>query len=236
MRSAIRPLVAGRCNSEKIIRKLVYDMANDVRRILPVTDHVDKHNTYKTHMEQYKKAMKYGFYFEAILIDYACMEDRLRAALFHIGLLLHESDYKVTAHRSKRVQAFREIIRSYDVKANLGIGSITGKRKIIIAVLNYVRNGVQADENDETKMVLYTKLNDKAKCDEILSLMREIEEWCGYRNEIIHSLMNKNIDSLHDQVAIKAEEGYGLFRQLDKQVQWIKKKQIRKALGMTTTT
>jgi len=44
--------------------------------------------------------------------------------------------------------------------------------------------------------------------------------------------MNKNIDSLRDQVAKKAEEGYNLFRRLDKQVQWIKKKQVRKAIGI----
>jgi len=66
----------------------------------------------------------------------------------------------------------------------------------------------------------------------VLSLLKDIEQWCGYRNEIIHSLMNKNIDSLRDQVAKKAEEGYNLFRRLDKQVQCIKKKQVRKAIGI----
>ena len=207
-------------------------MANTVRRIMPVTDHADKQNTYKIHMEQYKKAMKYGFYFESILIDYSCLEDRLRAALFYIGLLQQESDYKVTANRSKRVSAFKEIVHNYDAKANLGITSISGKRRIVASVFSFASNSKNANCTDEIQKALYKKLHDESKCDEVLSLLKDIEQWCGYRNEIIHSLMNKNIDSLRDQVAKKAEEGHNLFRRLDKQVQWIKKKQVRKAIGI----
>ena len=133
-------------------------MANTVRRIMPVTDHTDKQNTYKIHMEQYKKAMKYGFYFEAILIDYACLEDRLRAALYYIGLLQQESDYKVTANRSKRITAFKEIVHDYDAKANLGITSISGKRRIVTSVFSFARNSKNANCTDEIQKALYKKL------------------------------------------------------------------------------
>ncbi len=38
------------------------------RKIRPVTDGVDKEATYKTQIERYDKAVKNGFYFEAMLI------------------------------------------------------------------------------------------------------------------------------------------------------------------------
>lgn len=40
------------------------------RKIQPVTDGVDKEATYKTQFERYDKAVKNGFYFEAMLIVY----------------------------------------------------------------------------------------------------------------------------------------------------------------------
>ena len=41
------------------------------RKIRPVTDGVDKEAPYKTQIERYDKAVKNGFYFEAMLIVYA---------------------------------------------------------------------------------------------------------------------------------------------------------------------
>lgn len=61
------------------------------RKIRPVTDGVDKEATYKTQIERYDKAVKNGFYFEAMLIVYAIMEDRLRAWLFYSDVLIPDS-------------------------------------------------------------------------------------------------------------------------------------------------
>jgi hypothetical protein len=45
--------------------------------------------------------------------------------------------------------------------------------------------------------------------------------------------MNKNIDSLGDEVAVKANEGMKLARFLDSQVKILKKKNVvRKAAGL----
>ena len=65
------------------------------RLIDPVNDNKDKENTYRTNLRRYNKAMKEGFYFEAMLIDYAMMEDRLRSFLYHIGLLKYTGFYKI---------------------------------------------------------------------------------------------------------------------------------------------
>ncbi len=56
------------------------------RRIAPVADNREKQQTYKDQMRRYSKAMREEFFFEAILIDYAMLEDRLRSMLYHAAL------------------------------------------------------------------------------------------------------------------------------------------------------
>lgn len=45
----------------------------------------EKYQVYRYSMARYAKAMKEGFFFEAILIDYAMIEDHLRSFLWHAG-------------------------------------------------------------------------------------------------------------------------------------------------------
>ena len=45
-------------------------------------DNVVKEETYREVHKKYNKAIKEEFYFEAICIDYALLEDRLRSLLY----------------------------------------------------------------------------------------------------------------------------------------------------------
>jgi len=47
---------------------------------------MEKYEAYKKMYEDLNKAMKYGFYYEAIFIEYAIFEDRLRSLLKYAGL------------------------------------------------------------------------------------------------------------------------------------------------------
>lgn len=79
------------------------------RQISPVSDNQDKRNTYQLNIRRYNKAMKEGFYYEALLIDYAMMEDRLRSFLYHMGLLNTGSSHK--ADVSKVKESLRELYK-----------------------------------------------------------------------------------------------------------------------------
>ena len=57
----------------------------NTRLISPVTDNIDKQRTYREQMGRYKRAMQEGFYFEAMLISYATIEDRLFSMLYHMA-------------------------------------------------------------------------------------------------------------------------------------------------------
>lgn len=203
-------------------------MAKLQRQILPVRDRHDKYITYQKQLTQLNKAIKEGFYFEAILIDYACLEDRLRYALYYLGVLKSEKDYKVTNPNSVSAKTFRAILREYEgPKANMDISSISGKRKVVGSVIHFVQDNHDRQFDDIIRQSLLNSLQDVSRIEEMLGLLNEIENWCSYRNEIIHSLMNKNTDSVYEKVEEQAIKGFDLFRRLDKLVGWIKRKQIR---------
>ncbi len=202
------------------------------REIQPVEGRSDKQRTYQEQIRRYKKAMEYGFFCEAIVIDYACMEDRLRYMLFYLGVLQNEDDISVKG-KSSRVNEFRIILREYEgEKENLGIGTITGKRKIIRSIFRMASEPDKPKSGNAIRQLLWTALHHEQHDGEILQILQDMEDWCKYRNEIIHCLLNKNLDSLNEQIAAKAEEGFQLFRRLDNQVQWVKRKKIREKLGL----
>ena len=67
----------------------------------------------------------------------------------------------------------------------------------------------------------------------LLNALDEIRAWCDYRNEIIHALMNKNIDSVDARLESQALKGMEIARYLDCQVKKKKKgNRIRRSLGL----
>ena len=56
-------------------------------QIASVGDNQEKRLTYRRWCGRYQKAMREGFYLEALLIDYALIEDALRSYLYHIGVI-----------------------------------------------------------------------------------------------------------------------------------------------------
>ena len=203
-----------------------------MRQIQSVTGRTDKQRTYQEHMQRYKKAIQNGFFLEAIMIDYACLEDRLRYMLYHIGVIGSESDYRV-AGKSQRVRAFREILHEYvGPKENMSIMTIRSKRQIVRSIL-LLANGIEKPKDDDKRrLLLWNALHDNEHIAEAISILDEIEQWCAYRNEIVHSLLNKNLDSLHERLEQQAVKGYQLFRSLDRQVRWVKGKNLREKLGL----
>ena len=203
------------------------------RQISPVNTREEKRMTYRAMLQRYKTAIAHEFYLEAILIDYACLEDRLRYLLFYIGVIQSESDYKITGAQSTRIKTYRNILRTYMFSdANMTISSISGKRNIVKSVFLMLLDENQRNDSSDITRVLRKQMSEPDRAKQILELLDRIENWCKYRNEVIHSLMNKNLDSLYQRLSEKAQEGHELFRELDKHVSWVKRKNIRRRIGI----
>lgn len=198
------------------------------RLIQPVADNIDKQRTYRDMLGRHNLAMKYGFFLEAILIDYAMMEDRLRSFIFYIGGLQNRDDLSI---KGKAKKYLKRMVLDYNPKGNLGIKTISGKRQIVRAVLNWEETSYSTDD-DRYLRALRADI-ERLDIGGLLDTLTEIEEWCDYRNECIHSVMNKNMDSLGNEIAQKAEDGMVYARFLDSQVKLLKtRKQARRSLGM----
>ena len=202
------------------------------RRIKPVTDNFDKQRTYRAQIGRYKRAMENEFFFEALLIDYALLEDRLRSMIYHMGFLTDR-----TAHRiwKKKSACLREIVSLYkDDRENLqlGITNISGKAKIISCVLKWAAytDGGYKQDNHLTTL--------KSQCEglDIAGFIRALDElnvWCAYRNEVIHGLMNKNLESLSEELKMHAETGMKLAAFFDSQVKVLKRgNKVRKSANL----
>lgn len=192
------------------------------RQISPVSDNQDKRNTYQFNMRRYRKAVKEGFYYEALLIDYAMMEDRLRSFLYHIGLLNTRDSHKADVSKVKK--SLRGIIQTYKrPKENdhFNITSISGKMKIVRCTLLWAEQE-SGSCDDKYLLSLRSQYDKYIDSERLMNAINDIEKWCSYRNEIIHALMNKNIESTYRDIAFQAEEGMRLCRELDGQVDRVK--------------
>ena len=176
--------------------------------------------------------MKYGFYFEAILIDYAMIEDRLRSFIYYIGGLRTRDHYKIGKGYVRN--KLTEIVNEYKgAKENnsLGISSVSGKMKIIKATLRWASE-VENTPDEKYLTALKSQYEGQLDIGGILYTLEEIRHWCDYRNEMVHALMNKNIDSVNAKLEEQAAKGMELAMYLDGQVKALKKgNKIRKSLG-----
>lgn len=202
------------------------------RKIKPVTDNMDKQRTYREHKGRYKRAMENEFFFEALLIDYALLEDRLRSMLYHMGFLKDRAAFKIW---KKRVPCLQEIVFAYkdkDETSQLGITNISGKAKIVRCVLKWAAYTEGGYQQDKYLSAL------KSQCEGLdieglLSALDELKDWCAYRNEVIHGLMNKNLESLSDELKVRAKNGMQLAAFLDNQEKLLKKgNKIRKSANL----
>lgn len=193
------------------------------RLIEPVKNNRDKQQTYSNNIRKYNRALKQGFYFEAILIDYALMEDRLRSFIYYIGGLKSKDSYKICKGSVR--DRITKIVGQYKQESennSLGITNISGKIKIIRATLLWATN-VEETPQDKYLKTLKSQYEGQLDIGGLLDTLEDIQEWCKYRNELIHALMNKNINSIDQEVEIQAIKGMKLARYIDEQVKLLKK-------------
>jgi len=205
------------------------------KQIEPVIGYMDKKRTYAYQIKKYNIAMKNEFYFEAMLIVYAMIEDRLNAFLYHSGIIADRNE-KPKLGNSKNKKCLREIIQKYGgYKENqkITLNQIGNKRKIVKALMLWLEN--TTDVTAEMKYLWILKNQyESLDAGELLRVLDEMENWLSYRNEIIHALMNKNIESTNEKLSIKVEEGMYYARFIDSQVKIIKKGgKIRKSVNLS---
>lgn len=207
-------------------------------KISPVSDNKDKAKTYSSLMNKYNLAIENEFYFEALLISYAFLEDRLKSYLYYMGLLKSRASFKfdnediqndinmiVLAYPGKKKEK-REIDK-------IDFSQISGKIKVIRSLCLWFNDGCKGLEDSRYLSEIAECLDTQVETDRLLKTLDEINEWCDYRNEVIHAVLNKNLESLYDELSDRVDQGMTCGRMIDKQISAMKRrKNIRKYLGL----
>lgn len=176
--------------------------------IKPVEDNKAKNKTYSRIMQKYNEAMENGFYGEAELIVYAYLEDQLKGFIYY-------SD-GMDVRNSRKINDKLQVITG----CGEGIDDITAKISVIEKLLKLCDDKTVQDDYIKYLRQIYKV---SIKPSELKSQLKKVRKWCEYRNEIIHSLLNKDIDALHEGYESHVREGFNLARYIDTQVRSLRR-------------
>ena len=202
------------------------------RKIKPVSDNLEKQQTYAKNMARYNSAMSQGFYFEALVIDYAMIEDRLRSMLYHMAMLKDRKQIKLWNQTKDKLYVMATF--NGTGKPRYSATTLSGKLAIVREAILWATGVTEGYGNDRYLTALKLQI-ESLDADALLQTMDAIVQWKDYRNEIIHSLLNKNVDSIVEKAAEVALQGMQLARELDAHERLMKKGHtIRRSCGLTT--
>lgn len=189
-----------------------------------VKNNADKQLTYRVLLGRYKKALNNGFNFVAMIIVYAMLEDRLRSFLFYSGAFRQRNAKKLNVRKTKK--QLRNIYFGSPELASekkMSINKISVKIELIRKIIEWINidNETSDDVYLKTLKTVYESCLD---LDGILETLNNIDNWRQYRNEIIHSVLNRNIDWVNSEIKNQVEEGMLYARFIDSQVKLLKRK------------
>ena len=206
-------------------------MMGKERQIAVVKDNSDKQVTYREQLGKYKRALNNEFYFEALLIVYAVLEDRMRSFLYYIGAVRRADSTKLNVSRTKSI--LRRLYFGSDEEAEgkrIDLTQISAKQQLIASTITWTLEYEGVPE-ESYLAILKDQYESCLNMDSFLSTLDEINDWRDYRNEIIHGLLNKNVESINAELKEQVEKGMGYARFVDSQVKALKRKDlIRKTM------
>ena len=184
-------------------------------KIIKVKNNKEKGNTYKNMFARYKKAIKNEFYFEAIFIDYAMLEDRLTSFLKYLGIVIPSIDR--LRINDNYYNSINNLFNDYN-NSKLEINNISVKINLIkYLIKSYKLNSLEKYNLNNLRPVI-----ESININTLETTLNELEGWIIKRNNLIHDLMEKEISSINDNLSDVAESGNLYVRSIDTQVSKIK--------------
>ncbi|MDE7094719.1 MAG: hypothetical protein K2O52_07390 [Oscillospiraceae bacterium] len=197
-----------------------------------ITTGKEKQKAYRVEYSRYKKALAQEFYLEGLVIGYAIIEDRLVSFLHYCGIVSRNRN-KLAINKS--IYPFIRILLNKSEDASIKVKDIRVKMNIVQALLELTPESAQQIENDTETiinrqnigkkrkkriltgyMVALQKKMDTLNRPELLSFLNDqLEPWRINRNNIVHALLSKRVESVTDVKKELSEMGYELTRVLD---------------------
>jgi hypothetical protein len=202
------------------------------QQIRQAANNTERQQTYAYQLGKYKKAIKEEFYFEALMIVYSMLEDRLKSFLYYSGVLATRNG-KLTPAKKTKEDLSSILKQEYGEEECFRLSMIIGKIKLIKAIIGW-SNSVEIKSTDaSTYMLCLKQAMESMDMGGVLSVLDELEDWLKYRNEVMHAAMNKNVSALYENLPEKVEQGMEYARYIDSQVKLLKKgNKVRRTMKM----
>jgi hypothetical protein len=191
----------------------------------------ERQETYKFQLAKYRKAMKEGFYFEALMIVYAMLEDRLKSFLYYSGALSTRNGRMRLCNKTEK--DLLNILQEFGGNKKVRLSTITGKIDLIRAIVQWSSSVELNKVEPSTYMCCLEREMESIDTDGVISVLNQLVVWLKYRNEVMHAAMNKNVVALYENLPEKTAQGMEYARYIDSQVKILKKNnKIRKEMKM----
>ena len=206
----------------------------DNTQIKKSQNNTEKRETYRYLLGRYKRAVANEFYFEALIIVYAMLEDRMKSFLYYCGYFANRNQLRLyTKTRNDILATFWSDSKGSKAPSFMNIST---KIDFSRNMLEWAETVEEKDITGKEYLIALKKLIENLDVDgmiETLENLRGEQGWLRYRNEIIHASLNKNIDALYEGLGDKVESGMEYDRFIDSQVKLLKKSNfVRRKMKM----
>ena len=106
---------------------------------------MEKYKNYKTQFERLKKAMANHFYLEAIVIEYAIMEDRMRSILSHAGVA------NIPWRISQKIEKIVSLTEQNPLIGRYFAKDLKDKRNLLDEIVTWLNNNNHASKNSVSR-------------------------------------------------------------------------------------
>ena len=165
-----------------------------------------KHDQYTKTLSKLNRALNQGFYYEAIMLDYSLIEDRMTQLLWNLGFVNKGNPDPVVAKKSRK--PVRKLLNLSD-NSRFGINKISVKISILESLC-------KSDEFEDPFLNdVSAFINKKIGKDIIIEFKNELTDWKETRNGYVHGLMDKVPSDVEPELEKIAKTGKLLFRTVD---------------------
>lgn len=200
-------------------------MASSKFPIQKVTNNKEKGVSYKENFKRYNKAKASEFYLECLWILYAMLEDRSSAFLYYLGFTKSSNRNSVTTSKKIKPQV-RQILNITGSNVKYKFDTISGKLARILDVIEWSQ--LDIDTPTDYQLTIRKAIVKIQTTTELVNALTYLnDEWRDKRNQLTHSLFNKEPQMVLSELKPLVEKGYIAARVLDKAVRQLKNEKIR---------
>ncbi len=179
----------------------------------PVIDNQGKNQAYCNQIFRYDLAIEWGFYLEGIQILYALFEDKLSSLLFYAGIFDDTREYITN---NPQVRGFLLDILGINERRQIKLWRISDKLEYFKTILEFSRSRDSIENSENYADVLSRQVCRSRNAFEIPAVLDDISTWTTTRNSLVHDLLTINPDGMQEKLKAANDEGYILYRKLDK--------------------